>query len=82
MLPFPKDKPDVSEIVRVPTPPEFNVPVPEIVSVSLPIVPEDTERSVLAAFTVPSYSLVPLKFTVLGVILTFRRPLIAIVLIS
>ena len=80
MVPLPKAKLPVLLIVRLPTPPALSVPVPEMVSVSVPTVPDATDRSVFAAFTVPSYSLVPLKLIVLGVILTFKYPLIAIVL--
>ena len=82
MVPLPSAKLPVLLIVRLPAPPAFNVPVPVIVSVSVPTVPDATERSELAASTVPSYSLVPLKLTVFGVIATFKSPLIAIVLIS
>ena len=57
--------------MRLPAPPAFKTPVPEIVNVSLPIVLDETDRSVFAALTVPSYSLVPLKLTCLGVIPTF-----------
>ena len=62
----------MSVIDLLPAPPASNVPVPVIFSVSLPTVPDETDRSLAAALTVPLYSLVPLIFTGFGSILTVR----------
>ena len=43
--PLPKDKPDISDIVRVPAPPTLSEPVQKLLGLR-PIVPEDTARSV------------------------------------
>ena len=72
LVPFASDSPEVLVIVLLPTPPASNVPVPVIFSVSLPTVPDETDRSLAAALTVPLYSLVPPTFTGFGSILTVR----------